>query len=1323
MSIFSPVGNLLPLLLDCTLKATLLGAGAMLALSLPTARRASAAARHLVLTLTLMGMLLLPVLSLVLPGWQVLPRWVPLAVARPEPVGTGQLGVAAEPAVTRLPAPTVEAPGLLPAVPMGGTEVGPLPRKASVAGAPVVREAWSWRTAFGVLYVAGGVLTLLPVGLSALALLRLRVATPAAGAELLCLLQELRQAMGVQTCVRLLQSRGHVMPMTWGGWGGWLWPACILLPANAGAWPGSRLRCVLLHELAHIARRDVLTLFLARVACAVYWFHPLAWVLAVRLRAEAEQACDDRVLAVAGREGAGRIKPSTYAAELFALAGAPAALRLVRLPALAAIAMARPHQPSQLHTRLKAILDTTRTRRSLGRSSALVLGALIASTVVVLAVARAQSNDPALGGAGAWASERGFLAQKIEETTLTAGWGRPGWRNLPFTLTADEEKAVRGCVALAYKAHSYVNGTSEFSTPATRTALEAVLAKQPDFFYAEFLLSQWHRGTGDAKEADRLLAAAYAHAPVILVQPYVLADGRPLADTPIQSMAIECNRVQNGAIDQSLDLAFNDLRTDAHGNLFLPVYNTVYRRQSISYPAGYDLTTGKLGFFETSRKVAVMPAAVCTPKVGEFMPAVAPDAPPVASVTLPGDVRLEVVAVGREPGAADAFWTAAGSPAPAMGISQKPGVHHWPDDIGRRIVLKFSKALPADAVLRFQFSEPVSATNYYTTVRPQDLAKPYALFAAFPTKPARTSIRVGVAAGPWLVRGTYDPATNTTAGELPDGYAVRNTTRGETAPRLEVQFPTPTDLQTRLIALDAAGKELRGDAAGTSSDGTTQTLFYRLPGTTIDRIKTVRLETRTFQSADFLNIALHPGVAAPASVATTRPEATRPTPRFQIRLVTTDPTIPADEFADPAVPGRTLRIARNVLLTDDALASASAGIENDTPVIHFRLTPAATGPFGAITSANRGKGLAMILDGKLLAAPTIQSAITGGSGTISLGSRTPQADAEKLAATLNSLARAAASTTAPATTAPAKAATFEPAASPLSDADLLLIGEWNITHNGPEIVTFRPDRRFDRTALGNTLQRGTWQFADGELRLQVNEASDGTAPGTVQVLRVGRLDADALTGTNLVTNAPVAWSRRTDHRYPPSDLDTIRHWTGLVNHMHDPDLAKAMVYDSEMTGGVHLQNGQALAERHYLAALGRITDPAIRARIYVQLGVLFGTNYHPELGEKADYARCAEYMRKALAEEPTRISSDMLRARLMQISSLPSREEKIRFRRENLQYLRSLTRDRVRRDWLPAVPGQTPSDDQLDTFLNLLEHIIEAETENLDSAEKATVPR
>jgi TonB family protein len=70
----------------------------------------------------------------------------------------------------------------------------------------------------------------------------------------------------------------------------------ILLPVNARDWDDFRLRAVLLHESAHVLRRDCLAKYAAQVSRALLWWNPLAWLMAARLNREQELACDDVVL-------------------------------------------------------------------------------------------------------------------------------------------------------------------------------------------------------------------------------------------------------------------------------------------------------------------------------------------------------------------------------------------------------------------------------------------------------------------------------------------------------------------------------------------------------------------------------------------------------------------------------------------------------------------------------------------------------------------------------------------------------------------------------------------------------------------------------------------------------------------------------------------------------------------------------------------------------------------------------------------------------------------------------------------------------------------
>jgi hypothetical protein len=59
----------------------------------------------------------------------------------------------------------------------------------------------------------------------------------------------------------------------------------------------AELRHVLLHELGHARRRDLLVQWLFSLAVCVHWFNPLAWLAARCARADREMACDAWVLA------------------------------------------------------------------------------------------------------------------------------------------------------------------------------------------------------------------------------------------------------------------------------------------------------------------------------------------------------------------------------------------------------------------------------------------------------------------------------------------------------------------------------------------------------------------------------------------------------------------------------------------------------------------------------------------------------------------------------------------------------------------------------------------------------------------------------------------------------------------------------------------------------------------------------------------------------------------------------------------------------------------------------------------------------------------
>lgn len=130
-----------------------------------------------------------------------------------------------------------------------------------------------------------------------------------------------------------------------------LWRPVIMIPEAAAEWPWGRIRAVLLHELAHIKRNDLLTQTLVQMACAAYWFNPLVWFASHQLHLERERACDDSVL-MGGTSG------TDYATDLYEIARAGSA------PASAPFAIGLAVHRSQLEQRLVAILNPRTPRHS-----------------------------------------------------------------------------------------------------------------------------------------------------------------------------------------------------------------------------------------------------------------------------------------------------------------------------------------------------------------------------------------------------------------------------------------------------------------------------------------------------------------------------------------------------------------------------------------------------------------------------------------------------------------------------------------------------------------------------------------------------------------------------------------------------------------------------------------------------------------------------------------------------------------------------------------------------------------------------------------------
>ncbi len=324
------------LLVDSAVKGTvLLALAAVAALIL---RRDSAATRHLVWLLAIVAMLVVPVLSAMLPQWRVLPAWMS----------------SSRPAVVAVSSPSI-------VLPAGGVIESP----EVAASAPRFSEN---------IVTTGG---LTPPRSPILSQSRSDSTTE--HDPIVTAMEAICTQLGISRPVTLLIHPNKTIPVVWG-----ILRCRLMLPAEARQWSDEQLRSVLLHELAHIKRRDPLLQLLAQVACALDWFNPLVWFAAWRLDVERERSCDDLVLASG-------IRPSAYAGHLLDVVTGHSPVRWTQSCGLA---MAR---KSSLEGRLAAVLGKDLNRRGVSvalAGLALAIAVGVAVPIAMLRAADEKKNPP-----------------------------------------------------------------------------------------------------------------------------------------------------------------------------------------------------------------------------------------------------------------------------------------------------------------------------------------------------------------------------------------------------------------------------------------------------------------------------------------------------------------------------------------------------------------------------------------------------------------------------------------------------------------------------------------------------------------------------------------------------------------------------------------------------------------------------------------------------------------------------------------------------------------------------------------------------------------
>lgn len=261
----------LALLADASIRALVIAVAVALVLAVFRIRNSST--RHIAWAVVVMTMLLMPMLVRVAPPVRVQfpdlpPTWklmpvppppridVPVQLLDPSPAITDERGAR----MSSLAAPAANPAG--PRVPL------------------TVPVGVRWTVLALSVYLTGLVLLLARWLIGLLHLSKIR-----------------KGSQSVEANIQAFESALVAVPVTVG-----LFRPRVILPLGWREWTADTLTAVLAHECAHVERRDPLVTAIARLNCAIFWFHPVAWWLEAKLATLAEHACDDAALKQVARQ-------------------------------------------------------------------------------------------------------------------------------------------------------------------------------------------------------------------------------------------------------------------------------------------------------------------------------------------------------------------------------------------------------------------------------------------------------------------------------------------------------------------------------------------------------------------------------------------------------------------------------------------------------------------------------------------------------------------------------------------------------------------------------------------------------------------------------------------------------------------------------------------------------------------------------------------------------------------------------------------------------------------------------------------------------------
>ena len=207
---------------------------------------------------------------------------------------------------------------------------------------------------------------------------------------------------------------------------GVLEPKILFPPGLLEKLSSSEIQLIILHELCHHRRRDLLSQMAIQAAQIMHWFNPLVWIAGRAARNDCELACDEQVVRRLGATG-----PEAYGAALLKI------LSTVSLPAATPLGVGIAESKVQIKRRIQMIMAN--------RPSSLVgscLGWGLLTIVIGLGATRESQAQQSTG------TERPAMVPASSSITVTKeapdGWWKNGSATSSYTVGVDREQMHNG---------------------------------------------------------------------------------------------------------------------------------------------------------------------------------------------------------------------------------------------------------------------------------------------------------------------------------------------------------------------------------------------------------------------------------------------------------------------------------------------------------------------------------------------------------------------------------------------------------------------------------------------------------------------------------------------------------------------------------------------------------------------------------------------------------------------------------------------------------------------------------------------------------------